>query len=239
MFTGLGSFLVVIVAILPAILFGGYLYYIDSKREPAVWLLLGVVLGVLICLPVDYIEEELSGLLFPPSGKPDSLFESVVSSLLVSAIPEETLKLLAFLLLVFRNRHFDEHFDGIIYAASVSLGFAAVENVNYLLEQPGWAVLPVVRSCLLVLGHYACAVLMGYYYSLYRYVNSKRLHLYLVLLMPILVHTIFTTLLVPFWGGLSVFLFFLFCYYIHRTCKNKIAFHLANDMGFMNENYRI
>ena len=231
--------LVILIAILPAILLGGYLYYIDSKREPVLWLLLGVVLGVLVFLPATYAEEFISTYLFPPSGKPEGLLESVADSLLVVAIPEETLKLLAFILVVFRNRHFDEHFDGIIYAATVGLGFAAVENVYYLLDQPGWAVIPVVRSILQVLGHYACAVLMGFYYSLYRYVNSKRLNLFLVLLMPILVHTVFNTLLVPFWGGLSVFLFFLFCWFIHRTCRNKIAFHLANDMGFMSENYKI
>ena len=49
-----------------------------------------------------------------------------------AAIPEEAAKLLMLWLVLRRNRHFDENMDGIVYAVCVSLGFAAVENVEYL-----------------------------------------------------------------------------------------------------------
>ena len=232
-------FLIIIVAVLPALLLGYYLWYIDSKREPAVWLIGSVVLGALVCLPVVYLKGILSSVLFSPAGVPVSLFESVVDTFCLDAVLEEVFKFVAFFLVVFRNRYFDEHYDGIIYAACVGLGFAAVEDIFYLFSQPEWEVLPVLRSILSVLGHSAYAVLMGYYYSLYRFVSRTRRNLVFVLLIPILVHAVFNTLLLPFWGGLSMFLFFAFCVFIHRTCRKKIAIHLANDIGFMNENYRI
>lgn len=232
-------FLIIVVAILPAALLGCYLWSIDSKREPTRWLLGSVLLGGIICLPVIYLKGILSSLLFSPAGMPVTLFESVVDTFLVEAVLEEIFKFLAFWLVVFRNRYFDEHFDGIIYAAAVALGFAVVENYFYLNDQPSWEVLPVLRSILSVLGHYAYAVLMGYYYSVWRFVNRTRLNLVFILLLPIVVHAVFNTLLLPFWGGLSMFIFFAFCIFIHRTCKKKIAIHLANDIGFMNENYRI
>ena len=236
---GWETFLIIVVAVLPALLLGYYLWYIDSKREPAVWLIGSVLLGALVCLPVVYLKGIFSSLLFSPAGVPVSLFESVVDTFCLEAVLEEVFKFVAFFLVVFRNRYFDEHYDGIIYAACVGLGFAAVENVFYLFNQPGWELLPVLRAILSVLGHSAYAVLMGYYYSLYRFVSRTRLNLIFTLLIPILVHAVFNTLLLPFWGGLSMFLFFAFCIFIHRTCKKKIAIHLANDIGFMNENYRI
>lgn len=235
----MNMFLIIVVAVLPAALLGCYLWSIDSKREPTRWLLGSVLLGGIICLPVIYLKGILSSLLFSPAGMPVTLFESVVDTFLVEAVLEEIFKFLAFWLVVFRNRYFDEHFDGIIYAAAVALGFAAVENYFYLNEQPGWEVLPVLRSILSVLGHYAYAVLMGYYYSVWRFVSRTRLNLVFILLLPIVVHAVFNTLLLPFWGGLSMFIFFAFCIFIHRTCKKKIAIHLANDIGFMNEHYRI
>ena len=233
------TFLIIVVAILPAALLGFYLWSIDSKREPTILLLGSVLLGGIVCLPVIYLKDVLSSLLFSPAGMPVSLSESVVDVVFLEAVLEEVFKFLAFWLVVFRNRYFDEHFDGIIYAAAVALGFAAVENYFYLNDQPKWEFLPVLRSILMVLGHYAYAVLMGYYYSLYRFVNRSRLNLVFILLLPIVVHAVFNTLLLPFWGGLSMFFFFAFCVFIHRTCKKKIAIHLANDIGFMNENYRI
>jgi len=45
---------------------------------------------------------------------------------------EEIAKLLPFLLVVLRFREFDEHMDGIIYASFIGLGYAAVENWQYL-----------------------------------------------------------------------------------------------------------
>ena len=57
-------FLIIIVAVLPALLLGYYLWYIDSKREPAVWLIGSVVLGALVSLPVVYLKGILSSVLF-------------------------------------------------------------------------------------------------------------------------------------------------------------------------------
>lgn len=45
---------------------------------------------------------------------------------------EEFAKLLPFLLVVVRFRHFDEPIDGIVYASFIALGYAAAENVYYL-----------------------------------------------------------------------------------------------------------
>ena len=51
----------------------------------------------------------------------------------VAAAPEEGAKLLALWLLLRKNPHFDEDFDCIVYSVFVSLGFATLENIGYVL----------------------------------------------------------------------------------------------------------
>lgn len=52
-------------------------------------------------------------------------------------VVEETGKFLIVFWTVFRNRNFNEPLDGIVYAASAALGFAACENAFYVLD--GWS----------------------------------------------------------------------------------------------------
>ena len=53
-------------------------------------------------------------------------------SMLVIGPVEEIAKLLPFLIVVLRFKEFDEPLDGIIYASFIGLGYAAVENWQYL-----------------------------------------------------------------------------------------------------------
>ena len=52
----------------------------------------------------------------------------------VVGLGEELLKYLVVILYAFRKPCFNEPFDGIVYAVMVSLGFAAFENIIYVME---------------------------------------------------------------------------------------------------------
>ena len=57
--------------------------------------------------------------------------------------------------------------DGIVYAVSVGMGFAAFENLEYLLAADTmWITTGIGRSLTAIPGHFGFAVIMGYYYSL-------------------------------------------------------------------------
>lgn len=58
----------------------------------------------------------------------------LVDAFVVTALPEELLKLSAFLVGVWWCRDLDEPLDGIVYGAAAALGFASAENVIYLSE---------------------------------------------------------------------------------------------------------
>jgi RsiW-degrading membrane proteinase PrsW (M82 family) len=53
-------------------------------------------------------------------------------AVLAIGLIEELAKLVPFLLVVVRFREFNEPLDGIIYGSFIALGFAAVENIQYL-----------------------------------------------------------------------------------------------------------
>jgi RsiW-degrading membrane proteinase PrsW (M82 family) len=61
----------------------------------------------------------------------------------------------------YRQPEFDEPFDGIVYAVMVSMGFATIENIGYVMQH-GLAT-AFLRMFLSVPAHAAFAVLMGYY----------------------------------------------------------------------------
>jgi RsiW-degrading membrane proteinase PrsW (M82 family) len=85
---------------------------------------------------------------------------------------EEAWKAFFTFLLLSRRKEVDEPIDGMIYAMTASLGFAAFENIHYMLEH-GLGVI-VVRSLLSVPAHLACGAIWGYGYSKVRFVDRKK-----------------------------------------------------------------
>jgi RsiW-degrading membrane proteinase PrsW (M82 family) len=119
-----------------------------------------------------------------------------------------------FLLWVFVYQHatFARRYDGIVYGASLSLGFATLENVFYLIANGletafGRALLPVSS-------HALYGVIMGYYLGRAKVEEDKRVkHLTFSLSFPIILHGVYDFILL-FFGmyflvALIPFMFFL------------------------------
>lgn len=78
-----------------------------------------------------------------------------------AAIPEEFCKFLVVYFYCRRHSDFDEPMDGLVYGVAASLGFAALENVLYVLDEGLWVALP--RAITAVPMHAAMGAIMGYY----------------------------------------------------------------------------
>ena len=85
---------------------------------------------------------------------------------------EETWKFLATLRLVKKLPEFDQPIDGMIYAMTVALGFAAIENVEYIVRF-GAGVL-VARSLFSMPIHLACAAIWGYGLARARFISRDQ-----------------------------------------------------------------
>jgi len=221
-------------ALLPAILLWVYIWKKDPHPEPTRLLVKAVLWGVAIGLPVSMVEMGIQSMLFGVDGQPTSLVGTTSMAFFVAALPEESFKLLVLWLLLRKNPYFDEHFDGIVYAVCVGLGFAALENVSYVLGNEEWLSIAVSRALLAVPGHYAFAILMGYYYSIYHFVDRSPKIAACILLVPVVAHGIYDSLAMsgmvnPYVGGVSSLLLIYFCVKMHKIAKTNMLALIQKD----------
>ena len=157
-----------------------------------------------------------------------TLWDTTAMAFLGAAIPEEVVKLFALRWILRRNPYFDEHVDGIVYAVCIGLGFAAMENIGYVaMEEDDWLTVAIARALLVVPGHYAFAVLMGYYYSIYHFIDHSWETRIKILLVPILAHGIYDSLAMigmtnPAVGGVCAIVLVVFCIKMHKFAYKKL-----------------
>src|SRR6267154_3632539 len=85
------------------------------------------------------------------------------------ALPEETVKILVIVAVSLRRRPFADPMDTVVYGAAAGLGFAAYENLAYLVQHPEmWRSLAVLRSVLTVPFHGALGIIAGAYLAIAR-----------------------------------------------------------------------
>ena len=179
------------IALAPILIIAFYIYFRDKyEKEPVYLLLISLVLGGLIVMPIIYLERFLS--LF--SIYFDGYSSAAYNAFAVASFSEESFKFLALFILIWRNRNFNEKFDGIVYAVFISLGFAAVENVLYVSE--GGLSVGLMRAITAVPAHALFGIIMGYYYGLAKFYPKQRTkYLLQSYFMPILFHGLYDFIL--------------------------------------------
>ena len=189
------------------------------EREPAKLLIKQFIVGCLISIPAIFLERWLEGF----NWLPDSFFGLAFSAYIVAAMSEESLKWGSVHAIAYKHAAFNEKLDGIIYCAFTSLGFAAVENVMYVVsyieEDPTIA---LYRAIFSVPGHMLFAVTMGYYMSLSKFAPTfAEMKRYRVksLLYPILLHGTFNFILSFNINWLYVFIPFVVFLWIYNIIK--------------------
>ena len=133
-------------------------------------------------------------------------------SFITAGIPEELCKFLVFMIFIWNDKNFDEYFDGIVYASFISLGFATVENIMYVM--PGGIGTGIVRALISVPAHFLFGVILGYFLSLAKF-NSDKKGRYIIigLLIAMAAHGLFDWLLMfsdRIGGALSSFIYTFF-----------------------------
>jgi len=146
-----------VLAVLPAILLVLYFQKKDSlKPEPPHMLWGAFGLGAISVIPAVII-----GLIFESLEYSENIWISLfMQSFVTAALFEEVSKFAVFRIVIYKNKHFDEVTDGIIYMAIVSLGFACFENVMYSVDDIFTGLL---RAFTAVPGHAIWSGIMGYY----------------------------------------------------------------------------
>ena len=122
--------------------------------------ILAFFVGKLLYLGLDLIGLRYDAYALAESSRGGLLAYSILA---IGGI-EEFAKLLPFLVVVLRFKAFDEPVDGIIYAAFIALGFASVENIQYLQYVTGLEM--IGRGFASPLVHIMFASIWAYYIGL-------------------------------------------------------------------------
>jgi len=215
----------ILIALAPVAILVFYTYHRDKyDKEPIGWLITALFLGGIIAVPVIFVENILSELGTGLQG----LYGSAFSAFVVASFTEESFKLFAFAMVFVFNKKFNELFDGIVYATFISLGFAAVENVMYVMEHGNQVGL--LRGITAVPAHALFGITMGFYYSSGRFYPSERRKAYpLCFLMPFLLHGVYDFILFSE-KNMLLLLFIPFMIYLWYISLKKMKLHSESSI---------
>jgi RsiW-degrading membrane proteinase PrsW (M82 family) len=207
----------IVISLAPVLIIAGYIYFRDKyEKEPIRLLLLALLGGGLTVIPILFVEMFLHRftVLFP------GLLSSAWNAFVVAGFTEELFKFLALYLLFWKSPEFNEKFDGIVYAVFISLGFAAVENVLYVLQ--GGIGTGVIRAITAVPAHAIFGIIMGFYFGLARFYEKQQHKLKLkALAYPIILHGIYNFIIMTgiqwLTGVFFLFVIILFIFGLRRV----------------------
>ncbi|MEH6537521.1 MAG: PrsW family glutamic-type intramembrane protease [Psychroserpens sp.] len=150
-----------LLAIAPVCIIILYIYYMDKyDKEPIGLLLVSFLLGAIGSILITTIIYYGLDIILPLKNE-FSVPQQFVKAFFVVGLTEEFSKYIIVKYFAQPKKAFNEPFDGIMYAVMVSMGFAATENVFYVLE--GGYVTGILRAFTAVPAHATFGILMGYF----------------------------------------------------------------------------
>ncbi|MEH7546125.1 MULTISPECIES: glutamic-type intramembrane protease PrsW [Bacillaceae] len=203
--------------IAPGLALLSYFYLKDEyEPEPVSFVFRTFLYGVLLVFPIMFIQHVLETEHLLKSDLLDAFFGS--------GILEEFFKWFILFYLIYQHVEFDEPFDGIVYGVSVSLGFATVENIFYLVANG--IEHAMTRALLPVSSHALFGVIMGFYLGKAKFTKgNKAKWILLSLLLPILLHGSYDFILISLKNWLYIilpFMVFLWWFGLRKVKKAKI-----------------
>ena len=210
---------VLLASLAPVFIILFYIYFRDKyEKEPLGMLVKALLGGILIIIPVIFVERWLSAL----SPFTSKVGAAAWHAFVVAGSTEEAFKYLALYLLIWKSPSFNEKFDGIVYAVFVSLGFAAVENVMYVMD--GGLQTAAMRALTAIPAHAIFGVTMGYYLGIaHMYEELRKQYMLRAIAIPVLLHGIYDfILMVEISWLLLLFIPFLVWLYIMGMKKMKV-----------------
>lgn len=230
----------IIISVLPVIIILLYIYRRDKyEKEPLGLLLKAFTGGIFSAISVILLLMPLDGVFLPIENV---FINAFVNAFAWAAIPEELLKFLFLYRIIWKNRNFNENYDGIVYAVFVSLGFACLENIFYV-TQHGMSV-GIMRAVLSVPAHALFGVIMGYYFSIARFSDTSTvLNLTKSLLYAIVAHGFYDFIIFWYVGSAAgnpllalilMVVFIVFIVFLWRIGFRKIRKHVDSSVFINN-----
>ncbi len=230
--------LIYVAALLPVLIALYFIYRKDRNNPEPTWQLVKAIFFGVLSAPLSLMLSVPFGALGLYSEESSTVAGQFAMAFFGAAIPEECMKMLMLWLVVNNNKHFDEHFDGIVYAVCIGMGFAGIENIMYLFENyEEWLSVGIGRALLAIPGHFFFAIIMGYFYSLAHFTKSyvkKPMYSMLAIGAPIMAHGMYDGFLMvqsvlPDIAGFLTLAVIYLLFRLKKITKNHIANLLKKD----------
>ena len=190
-------------AIAPVIVIIFYVYIRDKfEKEPKKLLFYTFLIGAIASVLISTILYSISNF-FLPKAQEFSVFDQFLKAFFVVALIEEFSKYVIVRYYNQPKKAFNEPFDGIIYAVMVSMGFAFIENIFYVLD--GGISVAILRAFTAVPAHATFGIIMGYFMGKAKFSKNPSRWNLIGLTMAILFHGAYDFFLfINFIPGISI-----------------------------------
>lgn len=209
------------VAIAPGLALLSFFYLRNQMATEPRNLLHAFIYGAALTFPILFLQYVL---------KEEHIFTNpIIQEVLFTGIIEEFFKWFLLMLIIYHHIEFDDPYDGILYGVSLSLGFATVENVLYLLSYGVDTAL--MRALLPVSSHALFGVVMGFYLGKAKFSKLKSEKTWLVwsLSIPIVLHVLYNAvLLLPDNWDYVVIPFMIFLWWFALRKVKRAHEHLVS-----------
>ncbi|MBA6152530.1 PrsW family intramembrane metalloprotease [Gelidibacter maritimus] len=173
-------------AIAPVVIIIIYIFIKDKyEKEPKQLLVNNFLLGAIVSVIITTLLYILIDIPLPLKND-NSIFEQFIKAFFVVGLSEEFSKYIIIRYYAQPHHEFNEPFDGIVYAVMVSMGFAATENIMYVLQ--GGIEVAIIRAFTAVPAHATFAILMGYFMGKAKFSNNRVLLNLTGLFLAVLFH---------------------------------------------------
>ena len=232
------DFLIYVAALLPVLIALFFIYRKDKNNPEPTWQLVKALFFGVLSAPFSLALSVPFGAMGFYSEESTTIAGQFAHAFFGAAIPEECMKMVMLWLVVNNNKYFDEHFDGIVYAVCIGMGFAGIENIMYLFENyEEWLGVGIGRALLAIPGHFFFAILMGYFYSLSHFARNyakKMIYFLFAIGAPIFAHGMYDGFLMvqavlPNIAGLLTLAVILLLFRLKKISKNHISTLLRKD----------
>lgn len=232
-----------LLAVAPGAYIVMHIYKQDKvEKEPMKLIRKLLIAGVISVIPAIILELVCSAVLGIDSNETSSLFLIAMDAFIVTALVEEGLKYITLKKLTWNVPDFDYTFDAIVYSVSVSMGFAIIENIAYVLSNGVGNAL--IRALISVPGHAVFAVYMGYYYGRAKLSDivgnskEKKVLLKKALWVPVFLHGFFDFCLLS--GSIVLILVFLvFIGVLYFLTYKNLKIYSASDRAMYDDNIEV
>ena len=147
---------------------------------------------------------------------PENPCSDVMTCFFSVALPEEIIKIIPFIIVLKYRKFIDEPIDYLIYASASALGFAFIENIEYIFGSTDTGAIVALRSFLPLVMHMVTSSIFAF--SIFLYINSRKTkYIIFGLVIASILHATYNS-----WGYLGLVILVLMVIYYARLIQSLL-----------------